>query len=114
MFFRSKRRKHTAGVDSIIKHLSELSHSMKSAAAAADIDEGNVKISSDFVEKLNEMLSASHTQHMQLFANISALNHILQVGCILLLSFLCLTDVQHVSQTYIAVHVLLLRLFYNA
>jgi len=93
---RSKRRKHTAGVDSVIKLLSELSRSVTSSlsSSAGDIDDKNVEMSSDFFVKLNEMLSPSHTQHVQLFADVSTLNHILQVGLFLHFSLLYLTDIQ--------------------
>jgi len=75
---RSKRRKHGADVDTVTKRLSELSHAVTSDGSC----EKNVEMLKDFVLKLDEMLNASDGHHTQVFADVTTLNHMLQVGFI--------------------------------
>ena len=64
-------------MDTVTKCLSELSH-----ASSDGICEKNVEMLKDFVVKLDEMLSASDGHRTQVFANVTTLNHMLQVGFI--------------------------------
>lgn len=88
-FFRSKRRKHAVDVNTIMKLLSELSDTATFSSLSGD---KSVEMLEDFVKKLSEILSTSRTQHVQMFADVSTLNHILQVSfilCIFSLSYRC-------------------------
>jgi len=80
---RSKRRKHAADVDIVVKLLSELTSSL-----TAD----NITCSSldDFISKLNDMMSSSSRQ-TQLSVDISTLDRTLQVAVEISLSFPRLT-----------------------
>ena len=80
---RSKRRKHAADVDIVVKLLSELTSSL-----TAD----NITCSSldDFISKLNDMMSSSSRQ-TQLSVDISTLDRMLQVAVEISLSFPRLT-----------------------
>jgi len=71
---RSKRRKHSVDVDTIIKHMSQLSHTSTSLSGR-NVEE-NVE---DFMVMLNDMLTMSRDHDSQTFADVSTLDHTLQV-----------------------------------
>jgi len=76
---RSKRRKHAADVDTVIKHLSELSHTVPPSSLSGGSSGQNAEMLDDFVVQLDQMLTLFPAHRTQVFDNVSTLNHTLQV-----------------------------------
>jgi len=68
---RSKRRKHAADVDIVVKLLSELTQLTSDSVMYSLLD--------DFISKLHDMMSSSSRQ-TQLSVDVSTLDHMLQVA----------------------------------
>jgi len=89
--FRSKRRKHSADVDSVVSLLTKVSSLTVTQSTSHNVaqptSEMNTELSDDVVTKLHEMLAMPHVRATRLFDDVSTLNFTIQVGFFCLHTF---------------------------